>query len=363
MLDPRFIAICTLTVIVGACRPGGPARIGDGYPRQGDQIQFLDAITPAIESAGVAIERWSVEGLQQHTIQLNTEQARVFADMDDVVAVVGHAGSRDAILGGAVYNRRGVPMVVPNATSRLVAAAGPWTFPLAPNDSVQGDFIVTYAIDSLHVRRISVLYVGDEYGRGLRDGVRSALQGRRLELVDQSVIPTQGCGTSIDDNVHRAILHASLARSRPELVVLAGNWSGSWCLAQKISDADANIWIIGADGMDGTLVPPFVTRVPTRLRTVNFWTPGTDSLSHAFVSRVRSALKRNPTSAEALQYDAFMLLAAALREVGADRRQVRNWLTSLGTSRPPFVGVTGPIVFNPPRTNILRMVAPPQLTP
>ncbi|HWP69937.1 MAG TPA: hypothetical protein VNM36_02510, partial [Gemmatimonadaceae bacterium] len=60
----------------------------------------------------------------------------------------------------------------------------------------------------------------------------------------------------------------------------------------------------------------------------------------------------------ALQYDAFMLLAAAVRDVGPDRMAIRNWLESLGRTRQPWIGVTGPIAFNNPRSEILRMTGP-----
>ncbi len=65
-----------------------------------------------------------------------------------------------------------------------------------------------------------------------------------------------------------------------------------------------------------------------------------------------------PDASEALQYDAYMLLAAAIREAGPSRVAVRKWLESLGRSREPWQGVTGPIAFTRPRSEILRMSGP-----
>jgi len=148
-------------------------------------------------------------------------------------------------------------------------------------------------------------------------------------------------------------------------VVLAASVFGSWCLANIIHAASPDTWVLAADGMDvGKPVPPEYPHVaPGRLRGVSFWTPGTDSLNRAFVALVRRHLRRDPNAGEALQYDAFMILAAAAREVGNDRRAIRSWLASLGTSRPAWVGVTGAIAFNAPRTAILRMNSPQASTP
>ena len=112
--------------------------------------------------------------------------------------------------------------------------------------------------------------------------------------------------------------------------------------------------------MDGAQrVPPDAVHVnPERVRGVAFWKPRADSVNAKFVDLVKPVLGRAPDASEALQYDAFMLLAAAVRDVGPDRMAIRNWLESLGRTRPPWIGVTGPIAFNRPRSEILRMTGP-----
>jgi hypothetical protein len=44
-----------------------------------------------------------------------------------------------------------------------------------------------------------------------------------------------------------------------------------------------------------------------------------------------------------------MLLAEAVKTVGTDRGRIREYLLSLGRTRPPFHGLTGPIDFTPER--------------
>jgi branched-chain amino acid transport system substrate-binding protein len=320
----------------------------------------LKAIQSAVESTGVRVTTWSVGGDPSTTIQLNTEQAALFADDPSVVAVVGHTGSRDALLGAPVYNARGVPHVVPNATSKLLADAGPWTFTLVPSDSVEGAFIADYAVDSLRAARISVLYIGDEYGIGLRDGLRAALRRRGLDLADAAMIPSDWCFAEPAASIHAAVIKASLRRARPEVVVVTTGSQGGWCVAERIHEENPETWIVFGDGMDGArVVPDLPLRiVRERIRGVEFWAPGPDSLNRAFVDRVQRALHRVPSASEALQQDAYMLLATAIRESGASRPAVRRWLESLGRTRAPWRGVTGPIAFNRPRSEILRMSGP-----
>ena len=48
----------------------------------------------------------------------------------------------------------------------------------------------------------------------------------------------------------------------------------------------------------------------------------------------------------ALAYDATMVIARAALEVGADRARIRDYLATIGTTRPAMTGVTGPIAFD-----------------
>jgi branched-chain amino acid transport system substrate-binding protein len=361
----RALLLCFLLT---GCRDHGAARIGDGYPRDQQDSLILAAIRPAVESAGVQVVPWSVSGGPLwSTIQLNTDQARLFADDPSVVAVVGHPGSRDALLGAAVYNARGVPNVVPNGTSSRLARSGPWTFMLVPDDSVQGEFIANYAMDSLKAQRISVLYLGDEYGLGLRDGIRAGLERRGVRPSDETMIPTEECFSARSGILFESIVRGAMRRTNPDVFVVTAGTSNGWCIADFIHNASPATWVVFSDGMDGAHRLPDPPRglpdrrlrvIPARIRGVEFWAPGTDSLNRAFVERVATVIHRSPDASQALQYDAYMLLAAAVNEVGRSRPAVREWLESLGRTRPPWLGVTGPIAFNHPRSEILRMSGP-----
>lgn len=360
MPSPRhFVSLVALLPLV-ACGDSGPVRIGDAYPRYDSNLPFLAAIAPVVESTGVQIREWSVKGDPGFSIQLNTEQATLFADDPSIVAVVGHTGSRDALLGAVVYNDRGVPQVVPNATSGLLARAGPWTFTLVPSDSVEGAFIADYALDSLQAKRIAVLYLGDEYGMGLRDGVRSALRRRGTDLADASMIPTDWCLAQPAAGIHSSIIRAAMRRAQPDVVVVTTGSVSGWCVAELVHATNPDTWVLFGDGMDGAReIPDLPLKiVPERIRGVEFWAPGKDSLNRAFVDLVQRKLNRPPVASHALQYDAFMLLSAAVREAGPSRGAIRRWLESLGRTREPWQGVTGPIAFNRPRSEILRMSGP-----
>src|SRR5690606_34222284 len=77
--------------------------------------------------------------------------------------------------------------------------------------------------------------------------------------------------------------------------------------------------------------------------------------SQTFLRQWRARNATTPRHGEAVFYDATMLLATAIREVGADRARVAEYLRSLGSTRPSYPGVTGAISFAPDARRPLLM--------
>ncbi len=65
-----------------------------------------------------------------------------------------------------------------------------------------------------------------------------------------------------------------------------------------------------------------------------------------FVSEYRDRFGAEPDTRAALAYDAAMLIGLATRDVGPDRRKVRDWVASVGRSRAAHRGITGEIRFS-----------------
>ncbi|HTL05413.1 MAG TPA: ABC transporter substrate-binding protein [Gemmatimonadales bacterium] len=359
----RLACVAVLLLLCPGCRHRTPVAIGDGVSRAHGTPSIIDVVREALDSAypglSIQIDPWSMGN--DEPLDAASEQAERFSAKSRLIGVVGHAGSRDALLASVVYNRAGVPQLVPNATSRRLSTAGRWTFPLVPHDGVEGAALVSYALDTLRLRRVTVMYLGDEYGSGLRDGVEAALRARGQAPVDQVMVPSAPCATPRDTLQTSLITRASLHRARPEVVILAVATGSAICLTRLIEAASPGLWYLGADGVDPS--EPQLQRLPgairERFRTVVFWRPGADSATRRFLRRAHRILGRDPSAAEALSYDGFVMLAAAAQATDGSREAVRRWLEELGRARPPWPGITGPVQFAEPRRGLIRLQAIP----
>jgi len=272
-----------------------------------------------------------------------------------IVAVVGHQDSRNTLLAAPVYDEAGIPLVVPNSTSRAIGVAGPWVFPVAPNDSQEGAFIAAFATRVLHGRVIALLYDNDEYGRGLRDGIRPALASAGAGLAAEAPI---GSVCEAAGGSDATVVLMTSRRPPPDVLVLAARQTDVACIVRQARQRIPTLRFITSDAVeinDGQLAAMGPAADSTYF--VAFWYDGlTDERSAAFTSAFRRIMGATPTPAQATQYDALMLLMTAVRDVGAKRKAIQTYLSQLGHSRPAYEGVTGPISFGAGRRRPLYML-------
>jgi branched-chain amino acid transport system substrate-binding protein len=335
VLFPAFVALLAL----GCDRPG-PAVVGYAFPYTAAAVVRLARETvsempgrPAVHIA----EDTVVGGLRA---DLEVERARRMVELPRLVGVVGHADSRGALAAAPVYNDAEVVQITPLATSRRLADAGPWTFTLAPDDSVEGAFIGRFVDERLRAREAALLYVGDEQGEGLRDGVAAELERRAIRINREFLYD--------GESDLETLVRASLEPRVPDVVIVAGPQASTAEIARHMMRYAPGIPVVAGDG---ALRFPGVAEqagpAAERLYVVSLWLPDTaDARYRAFESRYRQLTGETPNPTDVLIYDALMMLVAAAVEGGGEPAAARRWLVSLGRSRPPYQGVTGPITLD-----------------
>ena len=279
------------------------------------------------------------------------DRAYRFLEEEELVGVVGHPGSRSSLIAATIYNEAEIVQIVPSGTTRELRNAGPWTFTLAPNDSVEGAALATFAREALGARRATVFFLTDEYGYGLREGVVAGLKEHGVEVLDE--VPTRTL-YQMEDTAGgdlESLVHAALDRGRPDVVILATRDYSARIIVPSVQRRYPDVRFLAGDGVllsggNRAALRDHLDRVYQTL----FWDPyRADPVSMDFVERYRRLTGAFPTHDHALYRDGLVLLAEAVRAVGTDRGKIREYLLSLGVDRPPFPGVTGPISFTPAR--------------
>jgi len=343
-------SVCAALIPAVACsRPAGVPRLAYVYAADGGgqrvakvaQILIDGWRQPRVAEIIVA----STASDQLSEASRNVEFANSALQGGPLAGAAGHLGSRTTLLVAPMYVEAHVPLVVPTATSRRIGQLGAFVFPLAPNEDAEGEFLVNFATARLGLKRLTVVYLSaDEYGTGLRDGVVAALRRRNLAPVEQVGV--------LDDSDHDRMLTASIGRAMPDGLILAVGPASASKVLESLDEHQLKLPVIAGDSVE--LVADYLHAIrnwSANLYVAAFWHPEVPRPeSKAFLELYRrEAGVPPPSGTNAMFFDSLMMLATAVRDVGPRGDDVSAYLLSLGVSRPPYQGITGPLSFQPRR--------------
>jgi branched-chain amino acid transport system substrate-binding protein len=266
--------------------------------------------------------------------------ARQLYDDPSVVAVIGHLTSGTTLAASALYNASPtpVPVISPSASSPLLSGVGRYTFRVCPTDLAHGTRLAEWAVDHLHAQRAAILFLNDEYGRGVR-GVfaqQFAARGGRLVADDPYLdeLPS-----------FEPYLERLRRRGGADALLIAGTRVGAERVLEALRAVGLRPPVLAGDGAAGIEATgplaegAFVSAA---------YLPDQPGQANAeFVRAYRAAYDgQSPDHRGAAAYDVAYLLARALRAVGPDRAKLRDYLAGVGTTSEAYDGVTGRIAFD-----------------
>jgi branched-chain amino acid transport system substrate-binding protein len=348
LIAPRLVGGAVLVALAAGC--GGEA---DAPVRIGVAGSFSDPIgTPMQLAAELAADEINAAGgIGGRRLELvirddyGDPDSAVFIANDlyetDVSAVIGHLFSGMTLAASPVYNGGSEPVaaISPSSSSPELSTAGDYTFRVCPSDLAHGSALAHWVSERLHLSRGAVLYLNDQYGRGIRQTfVREFLRlGGHLESIDPYLGATPDIGPYLD----------RLARSRQaEFLVVAGNRSEAEEIIRQARRRGLTIPVLGGDGLEGIHEAGALAE-GVYLSSSYFPTLATEA-NRRFVEAYRRKYPGAgiPNQPAAATYDAVYLLREVIARAGSNRAAVRRVLAGVGSATRPFEGVTGTVAFD-----------------
>jgi len=206
--------------------------------------------------ARLAIEEISAQGLtiDGHAIHLELDTQDDAADpkkgisaaqllvADHVVAVVGHLNSGVSIPASKIYSDADVAQISGATTNPAFTQQGyKTTFRVVPTDARQGPVLATYALKTLHARKIVVVDDATLYGRGLANEFAKAVVAGGGHITGHEV-------TSEKARDFKAILN-KIKRVQPDAVMFGGMDVTGGPFAKQAAAMGIKAKILGGDGM------------------------------------------------------------------------------------------------------------------
>ena len=335
-----------LVLALFGCSSGAPIRIGLAG-------SLSDPVgVPMKHAAELAVEEINAAG-GIHGRPLELVERDDYADPDSAVfvatdlyesgvsAVIGHLFSSTTLAAAPVYNGGSAPVaaISPSSSSPDVSTAGDYTFRICPSDLAHGSALARWVHDTLQLERGAVLYLNDQYGRGVRQMfVRDfTRRGGVLTATDPYLGDTPEVGPYLD----------RLAKlGRVDFLVIAGNRGEAEDILRQARQRGLRMPVLGGDGLEGIEEAGAIAE-GVYLSSAYLPTIGT-SANKAFVKAYRKKFPTAglPNQPAAATYDAVYLLRDVISRAGPDRQAVRRELAHVGSSSPAFEGVTGKVAFD-----------------
>lgn len=334
-------------LLISACRlSSGPIRIGlAGSLSDPVGVPMKHAAELAVEEINAAggIGGRPLELVQRDDYADPDSAVFVATDLYEagVSAVIGHLFSSTTLAAAPVYNGGADPVaaVSPSSSSPEVSTAGDYTFRICPSDLAHGAALARWVYDTLALHRGAVLYLNDQYGRGVRQTFVKDFTRRGGAL--QSIDPYLGDAPHVGPYLDR------LAQAGgTDFLLVAGNRLEAEEILRQARKRGLTMPVLGGDGLEGIeaagLLAEGVYLSAAYLPTLS--TPANKAFLRAYRRKFPSAgLPNQPAAAT---YDAVYLLRDVIARAGTKRQAIRRELARVGTGAPAFRGVTGVVAFD-----------------
>ncbi len=280
-----------------------------------------------------------------------------------MIGVVAHSNSSASLAAARVYNEHRVVQIAPTTAAPIYSGIGPYSFRLVPSDSVQGAFLAQVVADSFpEGARLAILYVNDDYGRGLRGALLNGLDPDRHGAVLDLPHAENEVG-SLDATHHADALIAA----DPDLVIWLGRVAPLALILQELDSRQHRTQILAGDAIAQAYLQTDIPLWWEGIWFSDFFDPEGSPALQDFQTRFDERFGARSGTAEALAYDGIQLILAAVAEGARSGDQVKEYLDQLGRERLPYPGITGPIQFDADgdvdRSFVLRRINLPREAP
>jgi branched-chain amino acid transport system substrate-binding protein len=260
---------------------------------------------------------------------------------DDTIAVaIGPMCTSSAIALQPVFQRRSLPAILPTATSPFINHRG-WMFRNVYDDDFQARSIALYAQRILNVKRVAILHQDGTFGVRMKDCFSEQATQVGLDVVVVKPYPV-GCTDFAKD--------LQLIREKePQVIFLAAYYEEGAMIAHQAKKMKLNIQFLAPD----TMFHPGLIEMGGDAVEGFLICSACGGLLDLENSRIKSFLDQFvdrfheiPNWIAVNAYDAAGILTEAIKNVGAERSAIRDYLAQLDSPEKAYRGISGPVYFD-----------------
>lgn len=259
-------------------------------------------------------------------------------EKDKVDAIIGSWGSSLSMSAGGAIKDSGTPAVAASATNPLVTLNNDYYFRTCFIDTFQGKILAQLAYDKLGAKKAAIIQeVNSDYSIGLSKFFTDEF--KKLTGDENAIVAVANYNTGDQDFSAQL---TNIKSQNVDVIFAPGNFTESALLIKQARDLGieapflgGDTWetpeliAVGGEAIEGTMfTTAFSSEVPMNEK------------SKEYLELYKAEYDRDPSTFEALGYDAYMMILDAMERAGSsDKEAVRKALAETSN----YMGVTGNI--------------------
>ena len=335
------------TLGVGLCAPmtGGAASWGKksevGTKFAIERINARGGIVPKGQREARMLELVEVAD-DKNDPREGASIAQRFIDNEKILIMIGPLTSTVALAQAPIMNKHGLTQLAIGATAPAYTKAGPYSFRLVPTDAFQGRYIAKWANDQGKWKTYAVIYVNDDYGRGLAEVFQTGL--KEIGVDEKNVVASEAY---LPNDTDFSVQLAKIKGLNPDALFIAGHYKEGALIARQARELALKAQILGTDGIGH----PEYIKVAGKAAEGTIYS-GYFSLEdkRPYIQQWAAAFKEklgyDPGLVEAIANDCVEIAAKAIEIGGDSRKEIAIGLSTIGPYYPPIMGALGENQFD-----------------
>jgi branched-chain amino acid transport system substrate-binding protein len=332
---------------MGLCAPmsGGAASWGKksevGTKFAIERINARGGVVPKGKSKAMMLELVEVAD-DKNDPREGASIAQRFIDNDKILIMIGPLTSTVALAQAPIMNKHGLTQFAIGATAPAYTNAGPYSFRLVPTDAFQGRYMAKWANAQGKWKTYAVIYVNDDYGRGLAEVFQTGL--KEIGVSEDNVVASEAYSPNDTDF---SVQLAKIKGLNPDALFIAGHYKEGAMIARQAGELRLNAQILGTDGIGH----PEYIKVAGKAAEGTIYS-GYFSLEderpyiQQWAAEFKKKLGYDPGLVEAIANDCVEITVRAVEIGGADRKDIAIGLSSIGPYHPALMGALGENQFD-----------------
>jgi len=340
-------AVAADTLGLGLCAPmtGGAASWGQkaevGAKFAIERINARGGVVPKGKSSAMKLELIEVAD-DKNDPREGASIAQRFVDNEKILMMVGPLTSSVALAQAPIMNKNGLVQLAIGATAQAYTDAGPYSFRLVPTDAFQGRYIAKWANDQGKWKTYAVIYVNDDYGKGLADVFQTGL--KEIGVPEKNLVASEAF---LPNDTDFSAQLTKIKGLNPDALFIAGHYKEGALIARQAEELRLDAQILGTDGIGH----PEYIKVAGKAAEGTIYS-GYFSLEdkrpyiQKWAADFKKKLGYDPGLVEAIANDCVEIAAKAIEIAGDSRQEIAIGLSTIGPYHPPMMGALGENQFD-----------------